>query len=311
MSVKLGATRLPNPVMPAAGTYGLGVESAAYGDLSSLGCFTTKSLSVEAWDGNAGRNLIPSVGGGMLNSVGLKNPGVQRWLDEHYVDLHRSGCRVVVSLWGRTEADIFDAASLLAQCESVIAVELNLSCPNHSDPRFLVAHDPVETSRYVAAATEALETSHIAVWAKLSPTTPDLVSIAEAATANGADAVTLVNTLSGMAVDIETMSGPLSGFYGGLSGPPLHPVALRAINQVHSALPEVPIIGVGGVGSGVDALSLMAVGASAVQVGSASFRDPRAPFKVLDEVTKWCASHGVCPPEVTGAIRGNAFSQEI
>lgn len=308
LSTKLGSLCLPNPVMPAAGTYGVGTESSSFGSLSDLACFTTKSLSFEPWEGHQGKNLAPTSSGGMVNSVGLKNPGIQRWLAEHYPNLVRLGCRIVVSIWGHDEQEVFQCASAVGPCEQVVAVELNLSCPNHRDPRFLVSNDPRAVGDYVAAASEALTPSSMQIWAKLAPTTPDLVSVAEAAVSNGADAVTLVNTLSAMEVDLENRRPVVSGTYGGLSGPPLRPVALRAVHQVHNALPEVPIVGVGGVGSGRDALELIAVGASAIQVGTASFRDPRAPHRVLREVQEWCWKHNTTPSEMVGCIRGNAFS---
>ncbi len=310
MTVKVGPLKLPNPVMPAAGTYGLGVEYGSYGDFNVLGSMTTKSLSLESWDGNKGTNIVPSFCGAMLNSVGLTNPGVRGWLASHYPSLHERSARIVVSIWGTSDEEIFEAVSLLASKPGIVAVELNLSCPNHHDPRLLVSHDPVEVGKYVSSAAEALEASSISVWAKLAPTVPDLLPVAEAAVGSGADGITLVNTIPAMTVDLDRSVATLSGVYGGLSGPLLRPIALRAIHQVHSSLPEIPIIGVGGVASGIDALELIAVGASAIQVGTASFRDPRAPYRILDEIKEWCSLRRTSPSELVGSIRGNAFLHE-
>lgn len=309
LATKVGSLNLINPVMPAAGTYGVGTEFSQFGNMADLACFTTKSLSLKPWTGHQGSNVVPDASGGMLNAVGLRNPGIATWLTDHYPSLVQRGCRIVVSIWGHDEQEVFQSASLLAECRAVVAVELNLSCPNHRDPRFVVSNDPVATGDYVAAASEALVSSSAQVWAKLSPTTSDLVSVAEAAASRGADAVTLVNTLSAMAIDLEGRRPMLSNTYGGLSGPPLHPIALRAIHQVHSALPELPIVGVGGVSSGRDALELIAVGASAIQVGTASFQDPRAPYKVLRQIEEWCRQQGTSPRELVGCVKGNAFAQ--
>jgi dihydroorotate dehydrogenase (NAD+) catalytic subunit len=309
MSTKVGSLRLPNPVMPAAGTYGVGTEFAGFGNLALLGAFTTKSLSLEPWAGNVGQNVIPGPGGSILNSVGLRNPGMQAWIREIYPQLSAVGCRIVVSIWGHNEDEVFDCASLLAGCSDVVAVELNLSCPNHRDPRFLVSNSALAVASYVSAATEALGSSSAQVWAKLSPTTSDLVSVSEAASSRGADAVTLVNTLSAMAIDLESRRSTLSRTYGGLSGPPLHPIALRAVHQVHSSLPELPVIGVGGISSAREALGMMAVGASAVQIGTASFADPRAPYRILEDMERWCIDTATTPSELMGVVQGNAFDE--
>lgn len=308
MSVKVATAVLDNPMMPAAGTYGLGMEAAPFGSLERLGCFVTKSVSAAPWKGNSGGNLAPWSGGNMLNSVGLKNPGIVDWLESYYPGLEQAGVKVVVSLWGNCAEDIFEAASHLVGRAAVIAVEVNLSCPNHRDPRFLVSHDSSESGRYVEAAVDALGNAPIDVWAKLAPTTPDLVAVAERVAASGAGAVTLVNTMSGMVVNLEERRAVLSGTYGGLSGPSLHPIALRAVHQVHSVVPELSILGVGGVVDAESALGMIAVGASAVQVGTASFADPRATGKILRGMQQWCSEHGTTPAEVRGTIRGNAFS---
>lgn len=306
----LGPVSLPNPVMTAAGTYGLGLDFAAYGSLATLGAFVTKSLSLHSRKGNTGRNLIPTSSGAMLNSVGLRNPGLECWIDDIYPALAEQGVRIVVSLWGETKADFRKLAGLVAELESVQAVELNLSCPNVKGPDKLVSHDPALVGDYVRTVVDELTGSHVAVWAKLAPSSPDLVQSAQAADSYGASAVTLINTLPGMEVDLASKSLPLSGGYGGLSGAPLHPIAMRAVFQVHQALPRLPIIGVGGVVDVSSAVKLMAVGASAVQIGTASFRDPRAPFKILRALERWFQRRSLEPQALTGCIRADRLPDE-
>ena len=238
----------------------------------------------------------------MLNSVGLKNPGVRAWRQSHYPALARRGVRTVVSIWGRDENELFDAAAVVAACKELAAIEVNLSCPNHDDPRLMVSHDPEQVRKYISVVAAATSGS-VPVWAKLAPTTPDIVACAGAAQEAGASAVTLVNTLSAMSVDLDRRSVTLSGVLGGMSGPPLHEVALRAIYQVRSAFPRLPIVGVGGVVNARTALELMAVGASAVQVGTACFVDPRAPYKIIRGIDEWCAHRRTTLAEVIGSIR--------
>jgi len=282
--IAVGRVTLKNPVMNAAGTYGAGAELASFGDLSALGAFVTKSLSLRPWRGNQGHNLTPAPGGGMLNSVGLKNPGVRRWIEEDYPRLAHTGAAVVVSLWGTTVEAVVSAAMAVEQYTDAIAIEVNLSCPNSGSPHLLVSHDPGLIRRQIGAIADRLE--HTPVWAKLAPSAPDIVACAAAAADVGADAVTLVNTLSAMAVDTASQAPTLSGIYGGLSGPPLHAIALRAVHQVHAARQDIPIIGVGGVSDKTTALRMFVVGARAVQVGTACFADPRTPHKLVTQLSK-------------------------
>jgi dihydroorotate dehydrogenase (NAD+) catalytic subunit len=246
-----------------------------------------KSLAAHPWEGNPPLR-VHETASGMLNSVGLQGPGVEAWLTHDLPELERVGARVVASIWGRSVAEYEAAAMLLAEASAtVIAVEVNLSCPNTEAARDLFAHSESAT----ADAMEATAACRRPRWAKLSPNVTDLVPIAAAAQRAGAEAVTLVNTVLGMAIDPETGRYRLgSGARGGgLSGPAIHPVAVRAVHDVHAALPDLPIVGVGGVAAGVDAAELLLAGASAVQVGTATFADPRAPARVLEELRAWAA----------------------
>lgn len=301
LAVTVGRLGLPNPVMAASGTYGLGTELSAYGSPAELGAVVVKSLSAEPWPGNPSPRLHPVAGASMLNAVGLENPGVDEWAATGLAGLRAAGARVVASLWGRSQAEYRAAAEALAGLEGPVAWEVNLSCPNLEDPRRMFAHDPAEAAAVVAVVREAAGEAR-PVWAKLSPNASDIVAVADAVARAGADAVTLVNTLSGMAIDIEARRPAVANVYGGVSGPAVHAVAVRAVHQVRCELPELPVVGVGGISSAAGAVEMMMAGASAVQVGTATFFDPRAPHRVLDDLAAWCRDHGVLPRQLTGAV---------
>ncbi len=302
LTTRLGSVVLSAPVMTASGTAGHGAELAAYGDLAALGAVVTKSVAATSWPGNPAPRLV-EVGAGMLNGVGLQGPGVEAWLAEDLPALRAAGARVVVSLWGRRLEEFAEAASLLARGlaasgaeAAVAAIEVNVSCPNLEDGEAPFAHSPAATAAAISAADCGL-----ARWAKLSPGIPHLVEVAVAAIGAGAEALTLVNTLPGLAIDVEARRRlPAAG--GGLSGTALHPVAVRAVWDCHAALPTVPLVGAGGVVDATSAVELFMAGASAVQVGSATFADPKAPWRVLAGLVRWCKRHQVASvAELVGA----------
>ena len=302
LSVPVGSLVLPNPVMTASGTAGHADELEAYGPLAALGAVVVKSLSVAPWPGNPAPRVHPA-GAGMLNSVGLQGPGIEAWVRDDLPRLAHAGARTVVSIWGQRVADYAEAASLLVGVEGLTAVEVNVSCPNIEDRRHMFAHSPTATAEVLSAVAGHLDA--VPLWAKLSPTVADLAEVAGAALGHGAEAVTLVNTALGMAIDLERRtpvlgSGPAGG---GLSGPSIHPIAVRAVYDVRAAHPDATIIGVGGVTCGRDAVELLLAGADAVQVGTATFRDPRAAWRVLDGIGAWCATHGV---RAVSTLRGQA-----
>jgi dihydroorotate dehydrogenase (NAD+) catalytic subunit len=299
LTTRVGSVLLPNPVLTASGTSGHGAELAPYLDLSSLGAVVVKSLSPGPWPGNPAPR-VHEAGAGMLNSVGLAGPGVEAWLEEDLPALVECGARVVASIWGRTVDEFGKAASMLAGAPpEVVAVEVNVSCPNVEDRDRMFAHSPAATEEALATTAGCGRPR----WAKLSPNAPDLVGIADAAVRGGAEAVTLVNTLLGMAVDPARRAYRLGAGGGGLSGAALHPVAVRAVHDVAKARPDLPIVGVGGVATAEDAAELLVVGASAVQVGTATFADPRAPATVLAGLRRWCRRHDVAElTDLVGAI---------
>lgn len=289
-SVQVGSLSFPNPVFTASGTAGHGAELAAYGDLGSLGAVVVKSLASFAWAGNPAPR-VHETPAGMLNSVGLQGPGLAAWRRDELPELLAAGVqRVVVSIWGRSVDEYRAAADALADAPlEVVAVEVNLSCPNTEAGRHLFAHDPA-MSTAVMRATEGCGRPR---WAKLSPNTEHLVAVAAAVGEAGAEAVTLVNTVLGLAIDPVTRRARLGNGGGGLSGPAIHPVAVRAVYDVHAALPELPIVGAGGVTDGATAAELLVAGASAVQVGTATFARPSAPFDVRADLEHWCRRNGV------------------
>ncbi len=299
LGVRVGSVELPSPLLTASGTAGHGAELAAYGALGELGAVVVKSLSAEPWAGNRPPRVHPTTAG-MLNAVGLQGPGVGAWLAGDLPALAAAGARVVCSIWGRSVDDYRRAADALAAAPAtVLAVEVNLSCPNLEGRRGIFAHDP-ELSAEVIAATAGCGRPR---WAKLSPNTDRIVEVAAAVAEAGAEAVTLVNTLLGLAIDTDTGRATLGAGGGGLSGAAIHPVAVRAVHDVRAALPTLSIVGVGGVTSGRDAVELLLAGANVVQVGTATFAEPHAVWRVLDELSSWAAEHGIERiASVSGAI---------
>ena len=274
--------------MTASGTAGHGAELGRSFDLSEIGAVVVKSLSAEPWAGNPAPR-VHQTPAGMLNSVGLQNPGVEAWLEHELPELVATGARVVASIWGFTVEAYEKAAGMLAGVDGLQAVEINVSCPNVEDRRRMFAHSASATAEVIEASAAA----GLPRWAKLSPNVTDLTEIAGAALGAGAEAVTLINTVMGMAIDPATRRARLGAGGGGLSGSAIHPVAVRAVFDVAAAFPSAPIVGVGGVASGEDAVELLMAGAAAVQVGTATFARPKAPAIVLHEMARWCRRNHV------------------
>jgi dihydroorotate dehydrogenase (NAD+) catalytic subunit len=300
LTTTVGSLTLANPVLTASGTAGYGAELAAYGRLDALGAHVVKSLAADPWPGNPAPRLASS-GESMLNSVGLSGPGVEAWIEQDLPALAASGAKVVASIWGRTVEGFAKAAAMLAGLGApLVAVEVNVSCPNLEDRSRMFAHDPSATAEAVAAADCGLPR-----WAKLSPNVADICEIAGAAVGAGAEGLTLVNTLLALGVDPVARRAVLGAGGGGLSGPALRPVALRAVAECRAAFPKTAIVGVGGVADGEHAAEFLVAGADAVEVGTATFADPHAPWRVLEGLTRFCERHGVgAVRELVGTLDG-------
>jgi dihydroorotate dehydrogenase (NAD+) catalytic subunit len=298
LSTTLAGATLPNPLMTASGCAANGKELHRFFDISRLGAFVTKTVMPAARSGR-GTPRMAETPSGMLNSIGLQGPGIDAFADEDLPWLASVGARVLASIAGGTPDEFaYVATRLLASpaAGSIAGIEVNISCPNVASRGLVFAIDPLASAQVIAAVRAAVP-SHLPVFAKLSPDVTDLVSVAGACLGAGADGLTLINTTLGLAIDLDRMRPHLGGITGGLSGPAIRPVAVRAIWQVRSAMfaeriPHAPIIGVGGVASGRDALELAAAGASAIQVGTATFNDPEAPVRVLDELAEMLDARG-------------------
>ena len=287
LRVNLAGLELRNPIVSASGTFGFGREYAAFYPLSRLGAVSAKGLTLLPRSGNMPPRIAETPSG-MLNSVGLQNPGVEGFLREELPWLKEQGTKVIVNLSAGTVEEFGQMAEMLS-VDGVDLLEVNISCPNVKCEGLAFGTRP-ETAQ---AATEAVKThTHLPVMVKLSPNVTDITEIARAAEAGGADALSLINTLLGMRIDLNTRRPILKNNTGGLSGPAVLPVAVRCIHQVHQAV-NLPILGMGGVMTGADAAELMMAGASAVAVGTAILTDPLAPVRILDELDRFCDDRGI------------------
>jgi dihydroorotate dehydrogenase (NAD+) catalytic subunit len=298
-SVAVGAVRLPNPVIAASGTFGYGTEFAGLVDLSALGALAVKGLSLRPTAGKPAPRLIETAGG-MLNAIGLQNIGVGAFLGERLPALCAAGARVVANFWGDSPEEFAECAARLDGAPGVVALELNASSPNRPEWGSILATDPQALAAIVRAVRARVRAP---LWVKLSPNVGDITRVGRAAEAEGADALTAINTLRATAIDVATRRPRLASGTGGLSGPAIKPVALRMVHELARAV-RIPLVGVGGIMSGEDALEFLCCGASAVQVGTATFYDPRAPLRIAEEMARWCRAHGVrAVTEVIGTLR--------
>ena len=287
-SVAVGAVRLPNPVIAASGTFGYGTEFAGLVDLGALGALAVKGLSLRPAAGKPAPRLVETPGG-MLNAIGLQNIGVEAFLAGRLPALRAAGARVVANFWGDSPEEFAECAARLDGAPGVVALELNASSPNRPEWGSILATDPQALAAIVRAVRARVRAP---LWVKLSPNVGDITRVGRAAEAEGADALTAINTLRAIAVDAATRRARLASGTGGLSGPAIKPVALRMVHELARAV-RIPLVGVGGIMTGEDALEFLCCGASAVQVGTATFYDPRAPLRIAGEMARWCRAHGV------------------
>jgi dihydroorotate dehydrogenase (NAD+) catalytic subunit len=280
LSIEFAGVRLGSPVLTASGCFGSGKEMSRFVDLGNLGAVVCKTVTLKAR-----RGISPPRGAetpsGMLNAIGLQNPGVDAFIAKDLSWLDKRNVPAVASIGGQTVEEYVACAERLRDAPSLVAIELNLSCPNLEDRGFMFALSAERTASVVAAVKPV---AMVPVFAKLTPDVTDLVAIADAAVKAGANGLSLINTTLGMAIDTRTFRPKLSTGTGGLSGSAIRPIAVRCIWQVHQAMPHVPIIGMGGVGTGEDAIELILAGATAVAVGTANFYDPRATDHVREGI---------------------------
>lgn len=288
-SVEVGGVMFDNPFMTASGTSGHDIEFARYMPLHSLGAVVVKSLFHEPWPGNPAPRVHVAAAG-MMNAVGLQGPGAVAWMHESLPRLEAENVTVVASIWGRTVHEyVLAAEQLRAVGTRITALEVNLSCPNLEGRSGIIAHDVSLAGQIISAVCSE---SQVPVWAKLSANTDRIVEVATAVTDAGASALTLINTMLGMQINSGSGKRSLGNGGGGLSGPAIHPIAVRAVHDVRAALPNSSIVGVGGIASGSDAIEMMMAGANAVQVGTASFARPDATWKIACEAAQLMHKRG-------------------
>ncbi|MBC18148.1 MAG: dihydroorotate dehydrogenase B catalytic subunit [Desulfovibrio sp.] len=280
MNVSFGGLDIKNPIMTASGTFGFGLEFAAYGDLSKLGAIVAKGLSLKPREGNP-MPRIAETPCGMLNAIGIQNPGVENFITQALPALKRMDVAVIANLYACDAEEFGELAAVLAAEDGVAALEVNVSCPNVKEGGIAFGQDPAQIGKVTEAVKKRAGDKHVMV--KLSPNVTDIVTCAKAAVDGGADSLSLINTLSGMAVDIYNRKPRIANVIAGLSGPAIKPVALRCVYQVVQAV-DVPVVGIGGIASAEDALEFLLVGAQAVQVGTANFLRPDFAFTLVDEV---------------------------
>lgn len=298
-SVDLGFLKLRNPVLTASGTFGYGLEFESFMDLSKIGGIVVKGLYYGPREGNPPPRLVETTGG-LINAIGLQGVGLEKFAAEVLPRLRRIDTAVLVNVCGASDEEYLKAIEFLDAQEGIAAYELNISCPNVKKNGLCPALGPDPTYALVKQAKAA---SRRPVIAKLSPNVTDIVEIAKAAEEAGADGLSLINTLLAMAVDIETRRPKLANIFGGLSGPAIKPIALRMTYQVAAAV-RVPVIGLGGIMTGADAIEYLIVGARAVQVGTANFIDPAAAARIAAEMEEFCGRKGIAKiADLVGTLR--------
>ena len=302
LSVKLGPLELANPVMTASGTFGYGSEYEEFFDPSILGAVVVKGVAPNPVHGNP-TPRVAEVTSGMINAIGLQGPGIEKFLhDDHYLPwLRKHNCKTIVNIWGKSVDDYrYVAERLDADSDGIAALEINVSCPNVKEGGISFSSDTAAMGKVIAAVRSATKLPLIT---KLSPNVRSMPEFARAAAANGSDVVSMINTIPAMAIDIETRRPKIANITGGLSGPAVKPVAVKMVYETARAV-DIPIIGMGGIFSGEDAVEFLLAGASAIAVGTAIFTDPLAPLKVLGGISAYLERHGCnSVTEIGGQVR--------
>lgn len=288
LAVNIGAMALKNPIMTASGTFGYGLEFTDFININRLGGYIVKGTTLLPRQGNDYPRMAETASG-MLNCVGLQNKGVDYFCEEIYPQIKDFDSHAIVNVSGSTPEDYAACAAKIDVLDKIPAIELNISCPNVHDGGMAFGVSCSGAASVVKAVRAAYSKTLIV---KLSPNVTDIAEIARSVEAEGADSVSLINTLMGMSVDIERRRSKLSIGTGGLSGPCVKPVALRMVHQVAKAV-KIPVIGLGGIMNATDAIEFMMCGATAIQVGTANFIDPTVTMKIIDGMNEWCDTHGI------------------
>ena len=296
MTTDLGFVRLKNPVMTASGSFGSGEEYSEFLDISRLGAVVTKGVSDVPWDGNPSPRIAETPSG-MLNAIGLENPGVDRFIERDLPFLKRSGATIGVNVCGHTEEEYLNVVRKLTD-DAISFLEINISCPNVKQGALAFGTDPAMVEKITREIKEATDKP---VVMKLTPNVTDIKEIARAAEAGGADGISLINTITGMKIDINKRRFVLANKTGGLSGPAIHPVAVRMVYEASHAV-KIPVIGMGGIEKWQDAVEMMLAGASAVAVGAANFYNPTATLEIIDGIENYLDDQGMdSVSEIVGA----------
>jgi dihydroorotate dehydrogenase (NAD+) catalytic subunit len=299
LSVQVGALTLKNPVLTASGTFGYALEYDDFFDVAELGGICTKGLSLLPRPGNK-PDRIAETSAGMLNAIGLANVGVEAFCTDKLPKLRARDVTVIANIFATTVPDFVALAARLDREEGVAAVELNVSCPNVDKGGLEFGCDPAAAARVTEAVRKATK---LPVWVKMSPEAGDLRGVGLACQEAGADALTAINTIRGLSIDVRTWRPRIKNRTGGLSGPALKPIALRMVWELSRAV-QIPVIGIGGIATAEDAVEFMLAGATAVQVGTASFIDPLAAKKVKDDLGRYCEERGVAARDLIGKMIG-------
>ena len=299
LSVEIAGVKFATPVMTASGTFGSGMEYSEFLDLDRLGAVVTKGVSAQPWTGNP-TPRVAETASGMLNAIGLQNPGIDVFIRRDLEFLKQTSARVIVNVCGKTEEEYLEVVRRLREEKRVDMLEINVSCPNVKHGALAFGQNPEQLFRI----TEKIKKEAAQpVVMKLTPNVTDITELARAAEAGGADALSMINTITGMKIDVERQTFVLANRTGGLSGPAIHPVAVRMVYQAANAV-KIPVIGIGGIASAEDALEFILAGASAVQVGCVSFHDPETALKVTDGIRDYMDRHGIADVKsLIGAVK--------
>ncbi|KAB2954484.1 dihydroorotate dehydrogenase [Heliorestis acidaminivorans] len=289
LKVNLGGLAMQNPVTTASGTFGFGLEYAPFVDLRRLGAIVVKGTTLEPREGNATPRMAETPAG-MLNAIGLQNPGIDGFIKQHLPALQPLGTPIIVNISGNTLEEYGQLAAMIDACEGISAIEVNISCPNVKQGGIQFGTVPTMAADVTKMVREHTKKPVIV---KLSPNVTDITEMAKAVVDVGADAIALINTLLGMAIDTKQRKPQLANIFGGLSGPAVKPVALRMVYQVHRALPAVPILGMGGITTAEDAIEFIMAGATAIAVGTANFVNPKATIDILEGIEAFCLQEGI------------------